>query len=322
MPVRNGKKWLPAALTSIKKQTLTDWELVVVDDASEDGSAELVRKYMGARATIIRSETHLGPGKARNLGWRMCRGKYIAAMDCDETMHPRRLEAQVTALEAEPTATLAYCNHLEIHHKTGKKIPRTTPPPEQLPTHLVIHNPIHQAAFMLRRKHLPEPPYPEWYYAEDYWLLTRLITKGKNLVKVEKMLVTRGLHPTSAIHTYGKNQKFDRYRDIFAAYLPAILSTQIDQHQLILHTALATTTPRYPPAEILHWCQTLLELTEPAPTIHFPLLRKLLKIKLLTYMHHSTPRKAKTLLKYLTSPLAYREKPLSLLSLTIKYLTG
>lgn len=322
MPVRNGARWLPAALTSIKQQTLTDWELIVVDDASDDGSADLVRRYMGSRATIIRSNTHLGPGRARNLGWCACRGKYIAAMDCDETMYPRRLEAQVATLEAEPTATLAYCDHLEIDYQAGKKKPRTTPPPEQLPTHLLVHNPIHQAAFMLRKEHLPAPPYPPWHYAEDYWLLTRLVVEGRQLVRVEEPLVTRGLHPASAIHTYGRTQKFDRYLDIFSFYLPAILSPKIEQQQLLLHTALATTTPNYHPTQVLHWCYRVLELAQQNPTIHTPLLRKLIKIKLLAYMHHSTTRETKTLLKYLTSPLACTEKPLSLLSLTMKYLIG
>ena len=104
MPVFNGEKYLAEAIESILTQTYTQFELLIVDDASEDGSAEIIRSYekRDDRIRYIRHERNLGHSSARNTGIAASRGKCIAAIDCDDICLPRRLQKQVDFLQLHP----------------------------------------------------------------------------------------------------------------------------------------------------------------------------------------------------------------------------
>ena len=80
MPVHNGMATLQRAVRSVQAQSFADWELLVVDDCSTDGSREAVATWAAADLRIrpIRNAENRGPGAARNLGLRSARGQFIA----------------------------------------------------------------------------------------------------------------------------------------------------------------------------------------------------------------------------------------------------
>lgn len=82
------------AIASSQRQTLRDIEIIVVDDASPDGTADEVLRLAAADPRIVlrRAERNHGPGAARNLGFENARGKWIALLDADDTYLPERLE--------------------------------------------------------------------------------------------------------------------------------------------------------------------------------------------------------------------------------------
>jgi glycosyltransferase involved in cell wall biosynthesis len=94
MPVYNGMATLERAVRSVQAQSFADWELLVVDDCSTDGSREAVAARAAADARIrpLRCTENRGPGAARNLGLRSARGQFIAYLDCDDEYDPRYLE--------------------------------------------------------------------------------------------------------------------------------------------------------------------------------------------------------------------------------------
>ena len=99
MPVRNEERFLAAALRSVAAQTLTDWELVAVDDSSTDATpailAEAARR--DPRIRVLRpAERGLVP--ALNAGLAACRAPLVARMDGDDVSHPRRLASQAEFL--------------------------------------------------------------------------------------------------------------------------------------------------------------------------------------------------------------------------------
>jgi glycosyltransferase involved in cell wall biosynthesis len=96
------------AIESALAQTLTDLEVVVVDDGSTDGTAEVLAARYGAdpRVRVVRKENG-GTASARNAGIRAARGRYVAPLDSDDLFLPRHLETLVAALEADPGADLA-----------------------------------------------------------------------------------------------------------------------------------------------------------------------------------------------------------------------
>lgn len=102
VPVHNGEKYLGECLDSILNQTFRDFECLVLDDCSTDESAALVMSVPDNRIRYVRSEKKLGIANARNKGFQLARGEYVAFLDCDDVSVPDRLERQVAFMEAHP----------------------------------------------------------------------------------------------------------------------------------------------------------------------------------------------------------------------------
>jgi glycosyltransferase involved in cell wall biosynthesis len=97
----NGLQYLSDALRSAIRQTLRDIEIIVIDDASTDGSATLAHNYALAdpRIKLVALSKNSGPSVARNVGLAAARGRWIAVLDNDDVMHPSRLERLVAEAE-------------------------------------------------------------------------------------------------------------------------------------------------------------------------------------------------------------------------------
>lgn len=102
MPIYNGEQYLAAAIDSILAQTYSDFELILVDDGSQDGSIEIMRAYQerDERILIFQLESNMGMADARNVGIKQAKGEYITTMDCDDISLPQRLQLQVDFLES------------------------------------------------------------------------------------------------------------------------------------------------------------------------------------------------------------------------------
>ncbi|MBW4616327.1 MAG: glycosyltransferase [Desmonostoc vinosum HA7617-LM4] len=100
MPTYNVKKYVKDAIDSVLKQTFANWELIIVDDGSTDGTTELVAQYAEKDSRIkVYYQEHFGRGKTRNKCLEYSRGKYIAICDSDDISLPERFEKQVNFLE-------------------------------------------------------------------------------------------------------------------------------------------------------------------------------------------------------------------------------
>lgn len=105
MPVHNREAWVGQALESVLAQTWSDFEIVVVDDGSTDGTADVLRRYL-PHITLL-SSPHAGAYAARNLAIRESRGAFVAFIDSDDVWHPDRLECQLPLLE-DPDVGLVF----------------------------------------------------------------------------------------------------------------------------------------------------------------------------------------------------------------------
>ncbi|HBY95487.1 MAG TPA: hypothetical protein DEP84_16285, partial [Chloroflexi bacterium] len=115
LPTHNRAELLRRAIASVTAQTYPHWELIVVDDASTDSTAEVVQSFGNARVYRVRLPFNCGhPSRPRNVGWLLARGTYIAYIDDDNAWRPHHLERLVAAAEAHPEAAGAYggrCHH-------------------------------------------------------------------------------------------------------------------------------------------------------------------------------------------------------------------
>ena len=108
MPVRNALPYLDAAVGSILAQTHGNFEFVIRDDDSTDGSRERLREWAAqdARIRLHEGEACLGPANSSNWVVAQARGEYVARLDADDVSHPERLARELAVLEANPDAAL------------------------------------------------------------------------------------------------------------------------------------------------------------------------------------------------------------------------
>lgn len=102
VPVYNAAKYIENTIDMVCNQTYKDWELILVDDASRDGSADIIEEYIkdqGKRIRLIRKETNAGAAAARNSGIDASAGRYIAFLDADDVWAADKLEKQIEFME-------------------------------------------------------------------------------------------------------------------------------------------------------------------------------------------------------------------------------
>ncbi|TLN28536.1 glycosyltransferase family 2 protein, partial [bacterium] len=101
IPSYNRADMVMDAVNSVLRQTFADWELIVVDDGSQDNTREVIAAVRDERVRYIYQDNQGLPG-ARNSGIRAARGEYVAFLDSDDVFLPHKLAVQVTAMDARP----------------------------------------------------------------------------------------------------------------------------------------------------------------------------------------------------------------------------
>ena len=109
MPCHNGEKYVADAIRSVQSQTFTDWELLVIDDASSDSSVSVIEEFCknDSRIKLLRNErpTEM-PATPRNVGIGAAHGRYIAFLDCDDLWLPTKLEHQLPLFGTKDVAAV------------------------------------------------------------------------------------------------------------------------------------------------------------------------------------------------------------------------
>jgi glycosyltransferase involved in cell wall biosynthesis len=196
IPAYNEADLVGSAIESVLRQSRSDWEAIVVDDGSTDGTAEAVRPFeeRDPRIRLLRKE-NAGLSAARNSGFEVARGRYVSFLDSDDLLMPGYLEAMGAALDADPDAGLAYTDAWLMDADT-RRIKRTTAMSPWTPA-------VHPAALSLDMIRLLIPDNfifvsttvprsvlddvglfdPELRSAEDYDLWLRILAHGYRAVR-------------------------------------------------------------------------------------------------------------------------------------------
>ncbi len=126
MPSYNSEKYIAESIQSVIEQTYENWELLIVDDGSNDDSKQIIRKFMehNKRIKLINLYRNYGPAIARNIGISEAKGRYIAFLDSDDIWLSYKLEKQLKFMNKNKVA-LCYSSYYLINEKskiTGKFI--------------------------------------------------------------------------------------------------------------------------------------------------------------------------------------------------------
>jgi len=131
IPFHDASPFLDDAIGSVLEQDYTDWELILVDDASRDGSREIAERHATAQPQRIRvldppGGLPSGAGPSRDRGVEQARGRWLAFLDADDRWLPHKLGRQMTALAAHPLAAMTYGPSLKWYSWPGA--PAGSPP--------------------------------------------------------------------------------------------------------------------------------------------------------------------------------------------------
>lgn len=119
VPVYNGERFIRETLDSILNQTFTDWELIVCDNASTDGTAAICHEYVrgDARIRYVRNDVNLGSARNFNRTLELSRGEYFKSANADDLCAPELVEKCVAILDARPEVVLCYARSVLIDER-------------------------------------------------------------------------------------------------------------------------------------------------------------------------------------------------------------
>jgi len=204
MTTFNGADLIAHSLDSILAQTFRDFELIVVDDYSTDGTAERLSAYGDPRLRVFRNAANLGVVGARNRAFALARGELVAANDHDDLSAPSRLARQVEYLEANPEVVLLGTKGWTLEGKSTRvndSLPHKSP--RFIDWMLHIGNPMIYSSIMFRRQAvegLGEFLREDVKYADDYDLYVRLSRIGA-IACLDEFLSTYRLHAQNTTKT-------------------------------------------------------------------------------------------------------------------------
>jgi GT2 family glycosyltransferase len=181
MCVYNGQRHVAEAVESILGQTFTDFEFIIINDGSTDGTADILAGYDDPRLRVI-TQVNQGLTLSLNRALELCRGHYVARMDADDVSLPRRLEHQVAWLENHPRLG-ALGTAVWVIDDWGKVVPEegqleTITGVEAVARHLIEgHNALIHGSVTMRREAVERVGSyrEEFEYSQDYDLWLRIM---------------------------------------------------------------------------------------------------------------------------------------------------
>ncbi|HKO50395.1 MAG TPA: glycosyltransferase family 2 protein, partial [Polyangiaceae bacterium] len=197
IPAYNAAHTLASALLSVKRQSESDWECIVVDDGSADRTPEIVSAFAreDPRVRLI-ERAHGGIVAALQAGIEECRAPLIARFDADDLMSRRRLSLQRMALEQSPTLAAVGC-HVRLFPRASlrerrldyEQWLRSIGTPEQLEIEAFVECPVVHPTLLIRRSVLLELGYRDRGWPEDYDLVLRMLQSGRRIGMVPRRLL-------------------------------------------------------------------------------------------------------------------------------------
>lgn len=197
VPVHDAEETLPCALRSVARQTFDDWECIVVDDGSHDGSRRVALEFAekDPRFRVVESP-HQGIVGALGTGLARCRGKYVARLDADDIAHRRRLAIQLEWLANRPELD-GVGSHVKMFPdavltdglRDYASWLGSIRSDEDVRREAFVESPIAHPTWLVKRELFSSDSYRDRLWPEDYDLVLRWLRAGKRIGVVPTKLV-------------------------------------------------------------------------------------------------------------------------------------
>ena len=191
IPTYNRAALLPRAIDSILNQTFQNFEIVIIDDASTDNTAQILKEYKkkSNKIKVITHEKNQGVAQARNTGNQHARGKYIALLDSDDYALPNFLETAVSFMEENPSVTIGFTvKHTYLESRKNKDGSYKIIPWHHPVYNFIDNNLLGNVGNIFRRDFIQKHQIKynsKFTCGEDYHFWMQMIIKGATLAKIE-----------------------------------------------------------------------------------------------------------------------------------------
>lgn len=246
----NRPQMLRKALLSVTAQTFHDFEIIIIDDASQDESTQMIESFADPRITYVRNSFNQGEGKSRNTGLQHATGRYVAFLDDDDEWLPKKLELQTKLLNRCPDAVGGvYTGARDVDAFTGRLV-RTRIPDKRgdIFLDLLRENFLSTSSVLLRRECFERCGQfdDEIPAGLDYDMWLRIATQFR-FEFVQTILVQHGIHPQRLtedmqIQIRGRESLLEKYRHLRPCYLEYTVFTLAMLQLLIGNAGLSRRT--------------------------------------------------------------------------------
>lgn len=218
MPAYNAASYIEEAIRSVQSQTLSDWELLVIDDCSTDDTCAVVERLaqQDSRIILIKNETNKGAAGVRNQGFELCRGEFVALLDSDDVWLPEKLSLQLDKLQ-KSGAHFCYTSYgvMDAEGNPAKK--DYTVPEETDFEKLLKENVIGCSTVLMRREICEKYRFNTDFFHEDYLLWLQLLHDGYTAAGCSEVLTKWRYIETS--RSFNKWQSAKNRWKIYRDYL-------------------------------------------------------------------------------------------------------
>ncbi len=196
MPSYNCEQYIGESIVSVQQQTYENWELIITDDLSSDGTVEVVESFAknDSRIKLLRLQQNLGPAGARNTSIEAARGEYIAFLDSDDIWYPQKLEKQISFME-DNEYNFSYTSYEEING-SGEPIGVIISAPKKADYKKMLYygNPIGNSTVLYSAEKLGKFFVPEIKKRNDFALWLRIMHECDMAYGVNEVLAKYRKH--------------------------------------------------------------------------------------------------------------------------------
>lgn len=190
MPAHNSEKYIRQSIQSVQNQTLKNWELLIIDDASRDDTVQIILGFSqnDPRIKLHINKTNKGTAWCRNYGMKISTGKTVAYLDSDDIWYPDKLERQLTLLE-QKSADLVYCSYGYIDEDGMRSQSYFLVPETASLEKMLKQNVIGCSTVMLTKEIATQYYFSRQFYFEDFVFWLSLLQDGKQMYGITDVLV-------------------------------------------------------------------------------------------------------------------------------------